>query len=281
MKTIETTWKSRDGIAFFLRGWEPDGNKPRGAIALLHGLGEHTGRYTHVGNALTGSGYSLIGCDLRGHGKSGGARGHFPSLDVTLQDIRELFQQITRLHPETPQFLYGHSLGGLLGLTYALKYGAGLKGALVTGAALHTPLREQKAKIALVNSLGSILPGLTLSSGLDPNTISRDPEVVKKYINDPLVHDRASLGLGNASLTAIDFCLAHAGGFPIPLFLMHGSQDVLCYPGGSEEFARLALEGGADVTLKLWDGLHHEIHNEPEQTEVFRAMIDWLDEHVK
>jgi alpha-beta hydrolase superfamily lysophospholipase len=280
MKTLETTWKGRDGIEFYMHGWEPEGNKPKGVVALLHGLGEHTGRYAHVGNALTGSGYALIGFDLRGHGRSRGARGHFPSLDAALHDIRELFQQITRLHPETPQFLYGHSLGGLLALTYTLQYRAGLKGVIATGAGLRTPLREQKAKIALVNLLGSILPRLTLPSGLDPNTISRDPEVVKRYVDDPLVHDRISLGFGRASLTAIDLCFERAREFPIPLLLMNGTDDKLTYPRGSEEFARLAREGGADVKLKLWEGLHHEIHNEPEKTEVFRAMIDWLDEHV-
>jgi lysophospholipase len=198
-----------------------------------------------------------------------------------LQDIRQFFQQITLHHPETPQCLYGHSLGGLLALTYVLQYGAELTGVIATAPGLHTPLREQKAKIALVKSLGTVLPGLTLPSGLDPATISRDPEVVKTYVRDPLVHDRVSLGFGRASLAAIDLCFARAGEFPDPLLLMHGTDDKLVYPSGSEEFARLARDGGADVTLKLWKGLLHEIHNEPEQTEVFRAMIDWLDAHVK
>jgi len=281
MKTFEATWDGRDKTQFFMRGWEPDYGKPKAVLALIHGLGEHTGRYAHVGNALTGSGYSLIGFDLRGHGKSGGTRGHFPSLDTVLQDIRQFFQQITLHHPETPQCLYGHSLGGLLALTYVLQYGAELTGVIATAPGLHTPLREQKAKIALVKSLGTVLPGLTLPSGLDPATISRNPEVVKTYVHDPLVHDRVSLGFGRASLAAIDLCFARAGEFPDPLLLMHGTDDKLVYPSGSEEFARLARDGGADVTLKLWEGLRHEIHNEPEQTEVFRAMIDWLDAHVK
>ncbi|HUG35012.1 MAG TPA: lysophospholipase [Anaerolineales bacterium] len=280
MKTFETTWDGKDGTQFLMQGWEPDHGKPKAVIALIHGLGEHTGRYAHAGNALTGSGYALIGFDLRGHGKSGGARGHFPSLGVVLQDIRQFFQQVTRLHPETPQFMYGPSLGALLALAYGLQFSGGLKGVIATGASLRSPLQEQKAKIAMVNLLGSIVPGLTLPSGLDPNTISRDPEVVKKYIADPLVHDRASLGLGKAALDAIELCFARARGFPIPLLIMHGAADQLTYPSGSEDFAKLARAGGADVTLKLWDGLHHEIHNEPEQAEIFRTMIDWLDGHV-
>jgi acylglycerol lipase len=280
MKTFESAWEGRDGTKFSMKGWEPESGAPKAAIAFIHGLGEHTGRYAHVGNALTGSGYALIGFDLRGHGKSGGARGHFPSLEAVLQDIRQFLQQLTRLHPETPQFLYGHSLGGILVLSYVLQFSAGLKGVIATGAGLRTPLEEQKVKIAMVNLLGSILPGLTLPSGLDANTISRDPDVVKKYVTDPLVHDRASLGFGKAALDAIKLCFSRASRFPLPLLIMHGTDDKLTYPNGSEDFARLAREGGADVTLKLWDGLYHEIHNEPEQTEVFRTMIDWLDRHL-
>jgi alpha-beta hydrolase superfamily lysophospholipase len=145
---------------------------------------------------------------------------------------------------------------------------------------LRSPLLEQKAKVAMANMLGSLLPSLTISTGLDPTTISRDPNVVKKYVDDPLVHDRTSLGLGKATLTAVDLCFTRAGEFPLPLLLMHGTEDVLCFPSGSQEFAERARAGGADVTLKLWEGLHHEIHNEPEQTEVFRTMIDWLDGHI-
>lgn len=280
MKTFESAWEGRDGTQFSMRGWEPESGAPKAAIAFIHGLGEHTGRYAHVGNALTGSGYALIGFDLRGHGKSGGARGHFPSLHAVMEDIRQFFQQLTRLHPETPQFLYGHSLGALLALAYVLHHNLTLRGVIATGAALRSPLETQKAKIALVKSLGSLLPGLIVPSGLDPNTISRDPEVVRKYIADPLIHDKASLGFGRTSLDAIELCFSEAGKFHHPLLIMHGTKDVLCYPSGSEDFAKLAREGGADVTLKLWDGLHHELHNEPEQTDVFRTMIDWLDRHL-
>lgn len=280
MKTFEATWDGKDGTQFFMRGWEPEQGKPKAVIALIHGLGEHTGRYAHVANALTGAGYTLTGFDLRGHGKSNGARGHLPSLDAAVQDIRQFLQQMTRLHPETPQFMYGHSLGALLAITYSLRYSGGLKGVIATGPALRSALQEQKLKLAMVRSLGSIMPGLTLSSGLDPDTISRDPEVVKKYIADPLVHDRASLGFGKAALEMIDLCFARAGEFPLPLLLMQGSKDTVAYPSGSEDFARLARHDRSDVTLKSWEGAYHEIHNEPEQTEVFRTMIDWLDAHL-
>jgi len=280
MKTFETKWEDKDGTTFFIQGWEPDNGNPKAFIALVHGLGEHTTRYAHVGKAMTEAGYALIGFDLRGHGKSGGPRGHASSLDAYMQDIRQFFRLMEQRYPDIPCFLYGHSLGGLLSLAYAIQYGAGLKGVMVTDAALRASLQEQKAKIAMVRLLGSFLPTMTVPSGLDPVTISRDPEVVQAYIDDPLVHYSTSLGFGKAALNAIDLCFARAKEFPAPLLIIHGKGDKLTYPSGSEDFANLVSAAGGDVTLKLWDGLYHEVHNEPEKAEVFKFMIEWLDKHL-
>ena len=280
MITFESKWEDRDGLIFYVRGWEPNTKRPKAVIALIHGLGEHTGRYLHVGKTMTDAGYGFVGFDLRGHGRTGGARGHFPSLEIAMRDMREFFRFLVQRYPDIPHFLYGHSLGGLLALAYALQYSNGLKGVIVTGSGLRSPLQEQKAKVAMANLLGSLLPTVSVPSGLDPATISRDADVVKKYVNDPLVHDRTSLGLGKSGIKAIDFCFAHAKEFKPPLLIMHGTADQLTYPSGSEDFARLASENNKDVTLKLWDGLYHEIHNEPENGEVFKVMIDWLEKRL-
>lgn len=276
MKAFESKFEGSDGLAFYVQGWEPDA-QPKAVVTLVHGLGEHVGRYAHVGKALTDAGYVLVGFDLRGHGKTVSARGHFPSLNVVMQDIRQFFQFISQRYPDLPQFLYGHSLGGLLALTYAIQNKTGLKGVMVTGAALRSALQEQKAKIAMAKVLGTLIPAATIPSGLDATTISRDKAVVDKYVSDPLVHDKTSLGLGKAALTAIDVCFAHAKDFAYPLLIMHGKEDRLTYPSGSADFAKLAGEKNKDVTLRLWDGLYHEIHNEPEQAEVFKVMVEWLD----
>jgi acylglycerol lipase len=281
MKTFEAKREDKDGTTFFIQGWEPNHSEPKGLIALIHGLGEHTARYIHVGKAMTDAGYALVGFDLRGHGKSGGPRGHASSLDSYIQDIHQFFKFLVHRYPDIPHFLYGHSLGGLLALAYAIQYGGELKGVMVTGAALRSSLQEQKAKVAMVKVLGSFLPAVTIQSGLDPTTISRDPEVVQTYINDPLVHYSTSLGFGKAVLNAIDLCFARAKEFPVPLLMIHGKEDRLTYPSGSEDFARLVKEAGGDVTLRLWDHLYHEVHNEPEKAEVFKLMIEWLDEHLK
>jgi len=281
LKSFESKFEGSNGISFYIRGWDPTNNRPKALLSLIHGLGEHTGRYLHVGKSMTDAGYALVGFDLRGHGKSGGARGHFPSLNTVMQDMRQFSKFLVQRYPDIPHFLYGHSLGGLLSLAYALQYPAGLNGVIVTGAALRSSLQEQKNKIAMVNLLGSVLPSITVPSGLDATTISRDADVVQKYINDPLVHDKTSLGLGKAALKAIEQCFTQAKEFAPPLLIMHGSVDKLTYPSGSEDFAKLATETNKDVTLKLWDGLYHEIHNEPEKAEVFKVMIEWIDKHLK
>jgi acylglycerol lipase len=280
LKSFESKFEGNNGINFYVRGWDPTNNRPKALITLVHGLGEHTGRYLHVGKSMTDAGYALVGFDLRGHGKSGGPRGHFPSLNAVIQDMRQFSKFLVQRYPDIPHFLYGHSLGGLLSLAYALQYRTGLNGVIVTGAALRSSLQEQN-KIAMVNLLGSLLPTITMPSGLDATTISRDADVVHKYINDPLVHDKTSLGLGKSALTAIDLCFAHAKEFGPPLLIMHSAADKLTYHSGSEDFARLASETNSDVTLKLWDGLYHEIHNEPEKAEVFKVMIEWIEKHLK
>ena len=267
-----------DDVIFYMQGWEAEA-KPKAIVCLIHGLGEHTGRYEHVGRALNEAGYTLFGFDLRGHGKTGGPRGHIPSLDVALQDIRQ-FVEFQKQNTDLPVFLYGHSLGGLLALIYAIQFPDDLKGVIVTGAALRSALQEQKGKIALARVLGILAPAMTIPSGLDSTAISRDQKVVDAYDNDPLVHDKTSLGLGKAALTAIDLCFSHAREIQPPLLLMHGKADRLTYASGVEEFAKIAGETNKDVTLKLWNGLFHEIHNEPEQAEVFMAMTEWMDGHL-
>lgn len=280
MKRFEDQWQDKNGLTFFIQGWEPADSKPKGLVALIHGLGEHTARYAHVGNALANAGYALVGFDLRGHGKSGGPRGHSSSLDAYIQDIRQFLHSMREKYPNIPHFLYGHSLGGLLGLAYAIQYGADLKGVIATGPALRSSLQEQKAKVALVRMLGSLLPTVTVPSGLDAATVSRDLAVVDAYKNDPLIHYSSSLGFGKAALSAIDLCFARARDFPVPLLIIHGKSDKIAYYSGSEDFAKLVSAAGKEVTLKLWDHLYHEVHNEPEKEEVFQFMIAWLDRHL-
>jgi len=272
MKTFESGFESGDGIQFFIRGWEPE-HAPRAVIALVHGLGEHTGRYHHVGEAFTKTGYALMGLDLRGHGRSGGIRGHTPSMEAYMLDIDSLIERARVRYPNLPVFLYGHSLGGILTLNYCLRRKPDLKGVIVTSPALHSSLENQPVKVMLAKVLGTLMPTVTLSNGLDPATLSHDREVVEAYAKDPLVHDKASLGWGKTMLQANRWALEHASEFPLPLLLMHGKADMLAFPSSSMEFAAGLKD---KCTLVLWDDLYHETHNELRKAEVLDAIVDAL-----
>jgi acylglycerol lipase len=276
MKTRDWVWEGKDGLKMFAQSWEPEMD-PKAVVCLVHGLGEHSGRYAHVGRAFSEARFALAGFDLRGHGRSGGQRGHFPSFEALMDDIHRFIQDTSERFPGLPVFLYGHSLGGFLILNYATYHKHTLKGVIATGAGLRSPVLEQKVKITLSKVMGGLLPTVTIPTGLDVDSLSRNPEVVRAYKEDPLVHDKATLSAARVSIEAVDHAFAHAAEFPTPLLMMHGAADRVTYPHGSQEFADLVPK---NCTLKIWDGLYHEIHNEPEQVEVFKFMIDWMDAQV-
>ncbi len=270
-------WEAKDGLPLFAQTWMPDGPS-KAVICLLHGLGDHSQRFgTHFARCFTNAGYAILTFDMRGHGKSGGARGHISSIDSYMEDIDILLDHAANQFPGLPAFLYGHSLGGILALHYVLQKSPSLNGVVATDPGLKTALEEQRGKIALVKALGSILPTLTLPSGLIVKDLARDPQVVSDYQNDPLVHGVATLGFGKCSLAAIRWIFENAAEFPLPLLLMHGSGDRVAYLKGSQEFARLA---GSGCTLKVWEGYYHEIHNDIGKEQVLDYTISWLDNHL-
>jgi alpha-beta hydrolase superfamily lysophospholipase len=277
MKTETWNWKSEADLELFARDWVPDG-KARAVVCLVHGLGEHSGRYEGVGTAFTKGGLVLSGFDLRGHGRSSGQRGHFPSLAAVMGDIHTHIRLARERHPGIPAFLFGHSLGGLLVLAYGTYHQHDLCGVIANAPALRTPVLEQRAKISLAKLLGGLLPTMSIPTGLIQEDLSRDPRVVQAYKDDPLVHGVGTLAAARAGLVAVEWAFAHAAAFPVPLLLMHGSEDVVAYPWGSQEFAGLVE---ADCTLRMWEGLHHETHNEPEKAQVVKYALDWIKARIK
>jgi acylglycerol lipase len=278
LKTFESEFRAQDGQKLFARGWEPEG-KPKGVVALIHGLGEHTGRYPHVAEALTKAGYVLAGFDLRGHGRTEGLQGHAPSFEAIMQDMDAFFEFLRKRYPaDIPYFQYGHSLGGLLTSAYHLYAKPKVAGVVLTAPGFASPVLEQQGKILLVRMLSALLPRMILPTGLDVNGLSRDRKVVEAYNADPLVHEKTSLSFGKAGLDALDFTFQHVSEFKAPLLIMHGTADRVTYARGSQDF--IGRVSSQDATFKPWDGLYHEIHNEPEQAEIIRTMVDWLDAHV-
>ncbi|NOZ00068.1 MAG: alpha/beta hydrolase [Chloroflexi bacterium] len=272
--TDEWKFQTNDGLNLFARSWTPE-RQPKAAVCLVHGHGEHIGRYAHVAAALNEAGYALLGFDLRGHGQSDGTRGHTPSYDALLDDITTFLAQAEERYPGLPRFLYGHSMGGNLVLNYALRRKTDLKGVIATGPWLRLAFEPPAIQVFLGKTMNKIFPGFVQTSGLETAALSRDPAVISAYENDPLVHDKISARLFVSMYESGLWALEHAAEFPLPLLLMHGSADRLTSAEASRQFAETA---GENVTLRIWDGWYHEIHNEPEKAQVFESIIRWLDE---
>ena len=275
MTRTDGTLTSRDGTELFFQHWSVEG-PTKAVLCLVHGLGEHSGRYDDVAATFNAAGYAVIAFDTRGHGRSPGQRGHTP-FDRTMEDVTALIDRAAELYPGLPRFLYGHSLGGLIVLTHCLRVHPEITGVVATSPGLASPLLDQKLKIGAAKLLGSVLPTVTVPTGLDANLISRDPEVVKVYLDDPLVHDKSTLALGRDGALAAEYALEHASEIDVPLLIVHGTGDEITDARGSEQF--LAQVPG-DKTLNLYDGYYHETHNEPESAQVLADTIAWLDAHV-
>lgn len=270
MRHDEQTHRTLDGAAVHWQQWLPD-DHPSAVVCLVHGLGEHSGRYEHVAHRLTNAGLAVFALDLRGHGHSGGARGDL-RVDDAMTDIADLIQFARDEYPGLPVFLYGHSLGGLLSMTYVVRHKPDLAGVVASAPALDTTLREQRVKFFMANLLGGIAPGVAIPTGLDPQGVSRDPEVVKAYLADPLVHDQGSLGLAKQTFDAMDAMMEQTS-FPLPLLIIHGLADSLTVPQASKTFTEQVT---GDVTLLEYEEMFHEPHNEPERDDVIDEILAWV-----
>jgi len=273
MKHTELGWKALDGLNIFAQTWEPD-SPPKAVICLVHGLGEHSGRYAHVAETLNRGGYAVIASDLRGHGKTEGKRGHSPSFNAFMDDVAILMGEYAQRYAGLPCFLWGHSLGGVLVANYVLRRKPKLTGVVITSPGLKTSISDQKMKIQFAKIAGMFIPEMSMPTGLDAKLISRDPAVVERYVNDPLVHGTATLAMAKYTIEAIPWAYAHASEWDLPVLIMHGDADAIAYVSGSEEFASKIAQ---DCTLKIWPGLWHETHNEPEKEQVLAYALGWLD----
>jgi lysophospholipase len=270
----EGTFTSFDGLVIHHQTWSPE-RDPKAAIMLVHGLGEHSGRYAHVAARLTAAGYAVHALDHRGHGKSGGKRAFVKTYDEFMSDLAQFRSIIEVEHPGTPLVVLGHSMGGNLALGHVLDHQDGLAGLVLSGPAIQASDELSSAQVRVLSLLAKVAPGVR-PRGLDASAISRDPDVVAAYRADPLVFTgKISAGLGAALLGAIDSFPARYARLTLPILVMHGTDDRLTPIAGSK-----ALEAGstnATVTSHYYDGLFHEIFNEPEKERVLDDLISWLD----
>ncbi|MFH1185758.1 MAG: alpha/beta hydrolase [Chloroflexota bacterium] len=277
MKILQSSWQDKEGITFHAQSWEPDA-RPTAVVALLHGLGEHIARYAVFAEALVKAGYAVIGFDLRGHGRSGGRRGHTPSYEALLDDIDTLLVRVKGRYPRQPVFLYGHSLGGALAINYVLRRAPRIQGVIATAPWLRTVIEAPPLKAALARILEPILPTYTERWAQEPTELSQDPAVASAFARDPLRHNLISARMYRACTQAGEWALEHAAEFRLPLLLMHGTADSLTSWEASQEFARRL---GRKVTWRLWDGWYHELHNEPERRRVVQTIIAWMNRKLE
>ncbi|MCX6647149.1 MAG: lysophospholipase [bacterium] len=250
----------------------------KASVSIVHGIGEHIGRYETITNYLNQAGYATVMIDLRGHGKSEGKIGHSPSYENLLEDVSLLLNEAIQRFPAIPQFLLGHSMGGALILNYCLKRKPDIAGVISLSPGLRTFTPTPGWKISLAHFLRSVSPSMTLHNGVKAEYLTREKKIVEKTLNDPLYHFKVSAHLGLDVLEQGEWTIEHADEWALPLLLMHGTGDRLTSCEASKEFASRA---GKSCALKLWDGLYHELQNEPEKEKVLGFLVDWLNEHVK
>lgn len=267
--------KASDGVKLKGRIWG-DPLKAKALILLIHGLGEHIRRYDHVAAAFEARGLCLIGYDQRGFGRSGGRKGHIPSEEQFMADITQAIHFAKSKNVQVPLFLYGHSMGAMEVLFYGLKYKPNVKGVLATSPLLDVNDIDPK-KVKLMKLMVKILPGLAVKNDLALDGLSRDVEVVQAYRKDRLVHDKISVQLGKFIYDAPQYVLEHAREWTLPLYLAHGTEDLICPIRGSDAFFEKA---NGPILYKRWDGLYHETHNEPEKDTIIGAMMDWIETQI-
>jgi alpha-beta hydrolase superfamily lysophospholipase len=277
---MHTLVQTADGLALHLHHWRPS-SPARGTVLVVHGLGEHGERYAHVATALRERGWSVVAYDQRGHGHSAGAQGDIAREESLLSDLAGVIDQVRAGSGAGPFVLLGHSLGGLVASRFVAEgllprpatWSRPVDALLLSSPALDPGMNAvQKALLAVVPRL---LPHLRVHNGLKPEWISRDPAVVKAYIDDPLVHDRISGLLGRFIAEAGPVVLGQAARWSTPTLLMWAGADRCVQPAGSARFAAAAPAGV--VSRREWPALAHELFNEPEKADVLTELMRWLD----
>lgn len=245
------------------------GTPDRGWVILVHGLGEHSGRYGRLISMLNNAGFAVYTFDWPGHGRSPGKRGH-----ATIEGAMEIIDSMIDEIGERP-FLFGHSLGGLTVIRYGETRPERIRGVIASSPALAKSPKTPGFMVALAKFLGRVAPGLTLSNGLDPKLLSRNPSAVKRYIEDPLVHDRISAALGRSTFENMELAHREAGRIRVPVLLIVGTGDVITPPGGSKRLLKeLKVE---DREIKEFEGAYHEIFEDPEWgSELHETIVEWL-----
>ena len=268
MISSNTTFtETHDGLRQLRRRWEPTG-APRAAMLIVHGIGEHSGRYEHVGATFAASGIDVLSYDQRGFGETEGPRGHVDSFSDYLDDVEPLLAERRELN--LPVILLGHSLGGLVATTYLISGRPQPDLAVLSAPALGAEMPAWQRKFAPI--LGKVAPKLRIPADFDGSVLSRDEDVQVAYESDPLRVPSTTARLGREILAAMAAADRSLDRLRVPTYVLHGSEDSLVPPSASA-----VLEALPTVTRREWEGLRHECLNEPEKADVIAEVVAWID----
>ncbi len=278
MQQREGTLQGPHGGEVYYRYWLPD-EAPKALILLVHGAGEHSGRYQGFAERACAEGYAIAAPDHPGHGRSAGHRVYVDRFDDYLDALRSVQEQAQSEFPDLPVFLLGHSLGGLISCCYLLRHQGDFVGCVLSGAALATELEPGWFQSTIIRLLSRLTPRLGMMQ-LDATAVSRDPQEVQRYIDDPLVHSgKVPARFLVEFMAAMQRIQQRAGEIELPLLILHGSADSLTSPEGSRFLQDAAAS--ADKTLTIYPGLYHEIFNEPERDAVIGDVLQWCDQKLQ
>ena len=268
-----------DQLDLVWQSWTPA--SLRGVIVIIHGLAEHSGRYQETAKFLSANGWAVYICDLRAHGLSPNppkaGRVHVNRFEDYFMDVDALTGLAREKHGELPIYLLGHSMGGLISIRYSLEKPTGLAGVIISSPALgtHPEFKPPLLLKLMVSILSRLAPRLLVASDLDTQAISRDPAVVKAYIDDPLISQKVSTRWYGEIMKSMKKAHNGAAALRIPMLLMQSGADRLVDPAAPGHWAQATPDGL--VELVVWDGLYHEMFNEPEKNKVRAKILEWLD----
>jgi len=250
----------------------------RGSIIIVHGLGEHSGRYDNVVDYLVPKGFAIYGFDLLGHGKSDGKREFVEKYEDFTETLTNYKNKVKSWQPGKSLFLLGHSMGGLIATEYLIDHSHDFEGAIISAPLITVSDNINKFTIISGKILSAIAPTFGITA-LDPKAISRDPKVVNEYINDPLVYQgKTTARLSVELLKAIMRVNAEVSRIAVPFIVLQGSDDRLVNPQGAKMLHERA--GSQDKSIRIYDGLYHEVFNEPERDQVLADVVNWLNARV-
>jgi alpha-beta hydrolase superfamily lysophospholipase len=278
MQHTEGKFNASDGLELYYQAWLPapkEHGEPKAVLAVVHGYGEHSGRYLNPVSYFVPRGLALYAYDLRGHGQSPGPRGHINRFDEFLSDTDAFLKLVRRFHPGLKLFLLGHSLGGLIVSAYVENYPASdLSGLIMSSAFLGFKMQVPAFKAAVGRVMSGLMPAMTMKNDLSAALLSHDPAVAAAYDTDPLNHHGATARFFTEVAAAQARALERAGEVRLPLTVMYAGDDQIADPECSRVFFERAAS--ADRTTRRYDGYYHEIFNETGKEVVFKDLESWL-----